>query len=72
MGHYDSCREAEEELEQERRGKRLRNKIATMSDAQIGQIDKCIEDLGRLVNVITGTHEQTRKLLNIHQTLQKL
>jgi hypothetical protein len=66
MGHYDSCRDAEEEYALERRGLQFRDLLDKRSHKEIGQLLEQYERLLDLAKDMNGTAGQHRTLQSIN------
>lgn len=75
MGHYDSCREADEAVEEEkahrRRADHFLKVLENRSFVEISQLIKAYEDLALLVKDMSGTRWQHRQAAGIQKTIDK-
>lgn len=59
MGHYDDARDAHEEHERRKLGKRMRAWIESLTDEQLGSLRDDLDELTRMRSSFIGNYDQT-------------
>lgn len=71
MGHYDSCREADEQLEMKRRGLVMKTWVARLTDEDAGQLRAYLDGIFAMQNSFIGNHEQTERFAKLVDQARK-